>query len=140
MIAFGPARTFETDCLERQEGNRNEKNQEPPAEESEYGDIATDGNCVADRRMAGISFGFDAQIIMSRWDAGHDHFILVAAFGPFAITVGAGVVADFTAEVPGAARVLIDERVIEVDPVVRDVGFGQNFNVGLAAFQFEDVW
>src|SRR5579862_5819279 len=103
MIAFGPARAFETDCLKRQKGNRDEKNQQAPAEESEDGDVATHRNGVADRGMAGVAFGLDAQIIMSRGHAWHDHFIFAAALGPIAVAVSPGVVADFAAEIPGAA-------------------------------------
>src|ERR1700722_4278798 len=139
MIAFGPARAFETDCLEREEGNRDEKNQQAPPEKSEHGYIAANGNRVADRRMSRVAFRFDAQIIMSRRDARYDDVILAAALGPIAVAVSAGVVADFASEIPRAAGVLIDERVIQVDPIVGDVGFRFNRDVGLATLQLKDV-
>ena len=87
--------------------------------------------------MLGIDFGLDAQIIMSRGNAGDDDGILRAAFGPGAVAVVAVVIADFAAEIPGLPGVLIDQRVIQIDPGVGDVGGSCDFNIRSAAFQIE---
>ena len=84
--------------------------------------------------MAGVGFRLDAQVIMSGRDAGHDYRVASAAFGPGAVAVAAGIVADFAAEVPGLAGVLVDQRIVQVDPTVGDVGRGFDFYVGGASF------
>src|SRR5437868_1190955 len=108
MVAFGPARTLEADGLERQQRDRDKQNQQPPAEKSKHRNIATHRDRITYRRMLTVGLGLDAQIVVSRGNAGHDHFIPAAAFGPRAVTVGAGIIADLTPEVPRTASVLVD--------------------------------
>src|SRR2546429_5362347 len=44
------------------------------------------------------------------------------AFGPGTVAVVAGVVAHFAAKVPGLSGVLIDERIVQINPMVADRG------------------
>src|SRR2546430_1107049 len=55
-----------------------------------------------------------------------DHFPTIG-IAPGTIAVVAGVVAHFAAKVPGLSGVLIDERIVQINPVVADRSVGLHF-------------
>src|SRR5260370_20411067 len=79
---------------------------------------AEDG--IRDGGNSRIHLRLDAKIVMAGGDARDHHAVVTTSFGPRAVTIVARVVADFPPEVPRLPRVLIDERVIEIDPLVAD--------------------
>src|SRR5580700_1343444 len=122
MIALRPPRAFETDGAPGDGDGRNQERQKGNSKKAENRDVALDQDGIGDGRMSGVHLRLDAQVIMTSGNARYDHGVFRAAFGPGAVAVRTVVVADFASEIPGLAGVLIDERVIQIDPGVRDVG------------------
>src|ERR1700740_2741639 len=112
MITFRPAHAFKVDGAPGDSDGREQERQKSYAEKTEHGNIAFHFDRIAYRRMLGIDFRFDAQIIMTGRDAREDDTIFLTALGPRAVAVVAVVVADFAAEVPGLLGVIIDQRVV----------------------------
>src|SRR5580704_1576594 len=87
MIAFGPARAFETDRAPGDGDRRNQQGHKSNAEKAWDSDVPLYLHRIRDGRMFGIDFRLDAQIIMTCGNAGDNNGIFRAAFGPGAVTV-----------------------------------------------------
>src|SRR5580700_3608582 len=139
MIAFGPAHALEIDGAPGDSNSRKQERQKSDAEKTEDGDVSLHLNRISDGWVRGVDFGFDAQIIMTCWDAGDDYGVLLTALGPRTIAVVTVVIAHFAAEIPGLLGVLIDQRVIQIDPGVVDIGRSSDFHVRSPALEIENI-
>src|SRR5438094_6141921 len=86
-----------------------------------------------------IRLRLNAKIVVAGWDTWNHDFVVLLAFSPRAITVVAVVVAHFAAKVPGLPGVLIDERVVQINPVITDRGVGFHLHRRSASSEFENI-
>src|SRR5579864_7282129 len=89
--------------------------------------------------MRTVHFRFDAEIIIPRWNAGNHNAVRLLPFRPGAIAVVAGIETHLSAEIPGLPSVLIDERVIHVDPIVLNSRRRRYFHGRSPAVQVESA-
>src|SRR5207245_6525072 len=75
-----------------------------------------------------INLWLDAEIVPTGRDARNHNSIDALAFGPGTIAVTAMVVAHFAAEIPGLPGFLVDERIVEINPVVVDASGSSHFH------------
>src|SRR6266849_10005725 len=128
MIALGPAGALKSVGAKGNDDYRHQQSEEGNAVDSEdryvMGDI--DGIRIAGKR--GIGLRLNAQIVAAGRDARDHDGVILLALGPGTIAVVAGVVAHFAAEVPGLSGVLIDERIIQINPMIADWSEGFHFH------------
>src|SRR6266699_277148 len=67
-------------------------------------------------------------VVVARRDARDHDSVILFPFGPGPVAVITGVVAHFAAEVPGLSGVAIDERIVQVNPMVADRRVGFHFH------------
>src|SRR5580692_4575161 len=139
MIALGPAHAFESDRAPRDRDRRQKQREKGDAEKPKDRNISFHFYRVCDWRMLGIDFRLDAQIIMTGWNAGENDAVFLTALSPGTIAVVAVVVADLAAEVPSLLGIIVNQRVVQIDPGIIDIGGGGDFHVRCAAFQIENV-
>src|SRR5260370_19263689 len=120
MIALGPAEALKRVGAKGNDDYRHEQSEKGDAVDSEDRNVARHFNGIRDGGNSRIHLRLDAKIGMAGGDARDHHAVVTTSFGPPAVTIVARVVADFPPEVPRLPRVLIDERVIEIHPLVSD--------------------
>ena len=76
---------------------------------------------------------------MTGRDTGDHDRVLLFSFVPGAIAVIAVVVADLAAEVPGLPGVLVDERIVEINPMIADGSISFYLDIRSMAREFENV-
>src|SRR5712672_4878762 len=118
MIALGPSRTFEGVRAPGNKKSWQEQGGKCDAVNPWNGHIADHADGVGAGRKRRISLRLDTEIVVTCGNAGNNDGIAAATFVPGAIAIVPVVIAHFTAEVPGLPGVLIDERVIQINPVV----------------------
>src|SRR5712692_6863797 len=139
MIAFRPARPLKGVGAKGNNDYRHEQSDKRDAVDSEDGHILGVVNGVLSAGKRRISLRLNAQIVVAGRDAGNHDGVILFAFAPGAIAIIAGVVAYLAPEVPGLSGVLIDERVIQINPMVADRGIGFHFHSGSMARKFENI-
>src|SRR5690242_21839609 len=68
--------------------------------------------------MPGVYLRLYPQVIMACGYAGDDHGVASAALGPRAIAIVTVVITDLAAEIPRLTGVLVDQRIVQIDPRV----------------------
>src|SRR6266436_2662096 len=120
MVALGPARALESVSPPRNKKRRQKQGDQSNAINAQHRDVAGNAHAVGSVGQRRISLRLNAQIVVTRRDARDDDRITALPFAPRTIAVVTVVIAHFTAEVPGLSSVLIDERIVEINPVVVD--------------------
>src|ERR1700732_3891019 len=116
MIALGPA-----GALKRVGAEGNEQSWQETSKKGHGGDpgdwnIVDDIDGVGNAGNRRIGLRLNAQVVAAGRDArDHDGIVLIA-FTPGTVAAVAGVVAHFAAKVPGLSGVLIDERIVQINP------------------------
>src|SRR5712664_577258 len=128
MIALGPTGALKRVSAKGNDDYRHEQSEKGDAVDSEDGDIMGDIDGVRNAGKRGISLRLNTQIVAAGRDARDHNGVILLALGPGTIAVVAGVVAHFAAEVPGLSGVLIDERIVQINPVVADRSVGLHFH------------
>src|ERR1700738_4586952 len=118
MIAFGPAGPLKSVGAKGNDDYRHEQSEKGDAVDSEDGHIMGDVDSVRNAGKCRIGFRLNAQVVVAGRDAGDHDGVMLFPFGPGTIAVVAGVVAHFAAKVPGLSGVLVDERIVQINPMV----------------------
>jgi hypothetical protein len=129
MIALAPAGTLESISAQGNKEYGNKQGEKGDAIDPKNGDVAAHLDGVGNLMKRGIHLRFDAQIVVTRRNAGDHHGVIPFSFGPGTVAIVAGVVADFAPEVPGLSGVLVDQRVAQIDPMIADRSGSLYFDV-----------
>src|SRR5262249_9025095 len=108
-------------------------------EKSELRYVTLESDRVIDRAVIKIALRFNSQVVVSGRHTGDRYRVVSAAFGPGSVRVIAVVITDLAAKVIAMAGVLVNERVIQINPIVVDVRRGAELHVRGVAGELKDV-
>src|SRR5260370_19288289 len=117
MIAFRPARPLKSVSAEGNDDYGNKQSEKGDAVDPEDGHVMGDVDGVRNAGKRGISLRLDAQIVVARRDTGDHDRVVPLAFGPGTIAVLNTVLPYLPAASPGLPGILIDDPVIQLDPL-----------------------
>src|ERR1700694_3617569 len=139
MIALGPSGPFKGVGAKGNDNYWHEQSEKGDAVDSEDGHVMSDVDGVRNAGERRISLRLNAKIIVAGRDAREHDVVILLALSPGTVAVVAGVVTHFAADVPGLPTVLIDERIVQINPMVADRSVGFHLHGGSAAGKFERI-
>src|SRR5712664_3615581 len=139
MVTLGPARALKSVGAEGNYDNRQEQSEKGDAVNSQDRHVAGHVDGVQKAGKQRISLRLNAQIVVTARDARDHDSVNPLSLAPGTIAVVAMVIAHFAAEVPGLSGVLIDKRIVQIDPVVVHGSGSFHFHGCSVAGEFEHV-
>src|SRR6267154_1477309 len=139
MITFGPARALKGVSAPGNHKSGQKQGRKSNAVDSEDRHVARHTDGVGNGGKRRVSLGFDAEIVVTLRYARDDNGIGPFSLAPRTIAVVTVVVTHFATKVPGLSGVLIDERIVQVDPMVIHGRGSFQFDGGDSTAKFEDV-